>query len=311
MPENRDVIIIGGGPAGLTAAIYAARANLHPLVIEGTAPGGQLMITSDVENYPGFRDPLTGPELIAAMRAQAERVGAQIVTNDVTAVDLSKQPFLVSTGQENLLAKSIIIATGAAAKWLGLASEQRLMGRGVSACATCDGFFFRDRDVAVIGGGDTAVEETLYLAKIARSVLLIHRRAELRASKIMQERAAGHAKVNFAWNSVVTEILGEDSVTGIRLQDTRTGATREIPIAGVFIAIGHQPNTALFSRWLECDDSGYLKTVPGTTRTSLPGIFAAGDVQDRVYRQAVTAASSGCMAALETERFLLATPAVV
>lgn len=306
MADIREVIIIGGGPAGFTAGIYAARANLNPLLFEGGQPGGQLMITSDVENYPGFKDPISGPELMMAMRAQAERVGTTIVTADVTEVDLGRRPFKVVAGGEEHHARALIICTGASARWLGIPSEQAMMGRGVSACATCDGFFFRDKDVAVVGGGDTAMEEALYLAKMCRSVTVVHRRDKLRASRIMQDRAMRHERIRFEWNAVVDEILGDEKVTGVRLRDVATGATRELKVDGVFIAIGHQPNTALFKAWLDTDENGYIKVQPGTTRTSIEGVFAAGDVQDHVYRQAVTAAGTGCMAALEAERWLSA-----
>jgi len=301
-----EVIVIGGGPAGYTAGIYAARANLAPLVFEGGQPGGQLMITSDVENFPGFVDPITGPDLMMAMRGQAERVGAKILTQDVTAVDFSRRPFKVAAGADEYLARAVIISTGASARWLGIPSEQKLMGRGVSACATCDGFFFRGKRVAVVGGGDTAMEEALYLAKMCESVTVVHRRDALRASKIMQERALRHEKIRFEWNALVDEIVGEEHVTAIRLKDARDGTTREVAVDGVFVAIGHSPNTALFKPFLACDENGYVKVTPGTTRTSVEGVFAAGDVQDHVYRQAVTAAGTGCMAALEAERWLAA-----
>ncbi len=306
MADVWEVIIIGGGPAGYTAAVYAARANLKPLLFEGGQPGGQLMITSDVENFPGFVDPIAGPELMLAMRGQAERVGTEIRTADVTEVDLSRKPFrVVSDGQE-YLGKTVIICTGASAKWLGIPTEQTMMGRGVSACATCDGFFFRDKDVAVAGGGDTAMEEALYLAKMCKSVTVIHRRDQLRASKIMQDRALRHEKIRFVWNAVIEEILGDQKVTGVRVHDVNTGEKQDLPFDGVFIAIGHQPNTALFRGWVECDENGYIKVHPGTVRTSVEGVYAAGDVQDHVYRQAITAAGTGCMAALEAERWLAA-----
>ncbi len=306
MADIWEVIIIGGGPAGYTAAIYAARANLAPLMFEGGQPGGQLMITSDVENFPGFVDPVTGPDLMIAMRGQAERVGAKIMSQDVTDVDLSRQPFKVVADGHEYLGKAIIICTGASARWLGIPSEQKLMGRGVSACATCDGFFFRDKDVAVVGGGDTALEEALYLTKLCKSVTIVHRRDALRASKIMQDRALRHDKVRFEWNAVVEEILGDEHVTGLRLKDVNDGRLRDILVDGVFVAIGHTPNTSLFKNVLACDETGYIKVKAGTVQTSVEGVFAAGDVQDKVYRQAVTAAGTGCMAALEAERWLAA-----
>ena len=306
MPDVWEVIIIGSGPAGLTAAIYAARANLNPLLIEGGQPGGQLMITSDVENYPGFRDPISGPELMVEMRAQAERVGTHIVTADVTEVDFGKRPFKVSVGADVYLGKTVIISTGATAKWLGIPSEKTLMGSGVSACATCDGFFFKDKDVVVVGGGDTAMEEALYLTKMVKSVLVVHRRDTLRASKIMAARALNNPKIRFAWDSAVDEILGEGKVSGIRLRNLQTDERTEERADGVFIAIGHSPNTQLFKEWVDLDENGYILTNPGSTRTSVQGVYAAGDVQDHVYRQAVTAAGTGCMAALEAERLLAA-----
>ncbi|MEB3300136.1 MAG: thioredoxin-disulfide reductase [Candidatus Sericytochromatia bacterium] len=311
MSQHREVIIIGSGPAGYTAGVYAARANLSPLLFEGEQPGGQLMITSDVENYPGFRDPVTGPHLMAEMRAQAERVGCDIRTEQVTHVELGARPYKVTTAGGTWTADALILCTGASARWLGLPSEQTLMGRGVSACATCDGFFFRNKDVVVVGGGDTAMEEALYLAKMCASVTVVHRRDSLRASRIMQERALKHPRLRFVWNSVVEEIQGEDKVVGVRLRDIVKDVTQEVPCDGVFVAIGHQPNTALFAPWLEMDENGYLKTQPGSTRTNLPGVFAAGDVQDHVYRQAITAAGTGCMAALDTERWLAAREADV
>lgn len=304
MPDTRKVIIIGSGPAGLTAAIYAARANLSPLLIEGGQPGGQLMITSDVENYPGFTDPIGGPELMAAMRGQAARVGAEILTADVTDVDLTHRPFSVWVGKDLYKADAVIVCTGASAKWLGLPSETRMMGRGVSACATCDGFFFRGKEVAVIGGGDTAMEEALYLSNLCSKVTVVHRRHVLRASKIMQQRALDHPLIAFVWNTEVDEILGDQTVTGLRLRDAGSGETRDLPVDGVFVAIGHKPNTDLFVGQLDLDPAGYILTAPGTTRTSIEGVFAAGDVQDHVFRQAVTAAGTGCMAAIEAERWL-------
>ncbi|MEB3205302.1 MAG: thioredoxin-disulfide reductase [Candidatus Sericytochromatia bacterium] len=311
MSQHHEVIIIGSGPAGYTAGIYAARANLSPLLFEGEQPGGQLMLTSDVENFPGFRDPVTGPQLMGEMRAQAERVGCTIRTENVTEVDLGSTPFKVVSGQGSWTADAVIISTGATARWLGLPSEQTLMGRGVSACATCDGFFFRNKDVVVVGGGDTAMEEALYLAKMCASVTVVHRRDSLRASRIMQERALQHPKLRFIWNAVVDDIVGDAKVEAIRVRDVVSGEVRDVACDGVFVAIGHQPNTALFASWLETDENGYLKTQPGSTRTNVPGVFAAGDVQDHVYRQAVTAAGTGCMAALDAERWLAARSAGV
>jgi thioredoxin reductase (NADPH) len=302
------VLIIGAGPAGYTAAIYAARASLRPIMVAGLQPGGQLMITTDVENYPGFAGIIQGPWLMEQMAKQAEHVGTTIIEDLVTAADLSVRPFRFTADSGDIfLADAAIIATGADARWLGLASETRLRGAGVSACATCDGFFFRGRSVAVIGGGNTAVEEALYLTHHAERVILIHRRDALRAEKILQARLFANPKISVVWNSVVEEILGEgtpETVTGVRLRDVRTGTGIRLPVEGVFVAIGHTPNTALFRGQLEMDAEGYIRTAPGSTRTSIQGVFAAGDVQDKIFRQAVTAAGTGCMAALEAEKFL-------
>jgi thioredoxin reductase (NADPH) len=305
----RKVIIIGSGPAGYTAAIYAARANLAPLMITGVQSGGQLTLTTLVENYPGFVDGIMGPELMETLRKQAERFGTGMVTEDVTAVDFSRRPLVVRTEDTVYEADTVIIATGASAKLLGLPSETKLMGRGVSTCATCDGFFFKDQDIMVVGGGDAAMEEALYLSRLGRSVTVVHRRDTLRASKIMQERARANPKITFVWNSAVEEVLDVErgKVTAVRLRDLTTGRVGERPVDGLFVAIGHQPNTGVFSGQVALLLNDYIKVVPGTTQTSVPGVFAAGDVQDHVWRQAVTAAGTGCMAALEAERYLEAT----
>ena len=306
MNNVRDVIIIGGGPAGFTAALYTARANLNPLVIEGFNWGGQLMITSDVENYPGYPEGVLGPAMMADFRAQAERFGAEFLTDDVTHVDFSEHPFRVFVGSDEHRARSVIVATGASARQLGLASEQTLQGRGVSYCATCDGAFFRDKVVVVIGGGDSAMEEATFLTRFASRVVVVHRRDEFRASPIMVDRAQENEKVEFVLNAVVEDVLGTEDgrVTGVRLRDTVTGKITEVAADGLFVAIGHDPNTELFLDWLDHDEQDYLVTEPGSTRTNIPGVFAAGDVQDHVYRQAVTAAGSGTMAALDAQRYL-------
>ncbi len=314
-PTIRDVVIIGSGPAGLTAAIYTARANLAPLVIEGELsstsdqPGGQLMLTTEVENFPGFEHGIMGPELMINMRAQAARFGAELLTTKATKVDLSERPFKIWVGDANAaaptyLALTVIVSTGARSLMLNLPEETRLIGHGLSTCATCDGFFFRGHNIAVVGGGDSAVEEATFLTKFADTVTLVHRRDELRASKIMQDRAKNNPKIRFAWNSQVTKIHGDTSVTGIELVDTNTGQTRTLDVTGLFIAIGHRPNTDLFRGQLDLKDNGYLITEPGSTRTNIEGVFACGDVQDDTYRQAITAAGSGCMAAIDAERWL-------
>jgi thioredoxin reductase (NADPH) len=305
MTETRELIIVGSGPAGLTAAIYAARGDLRPLVIEGLGAGGQLMLTTDVENYPGFPDGVLGPELMMKFREQAERFGAEFLTADADRVDLSAPPFGVWVGDTEYRANALVISTGASARMLGLESEQKLLGHGVSTCATCDGFFFRDQDIAVVGGGDSAMEEAIFLTKFASRVTVVHRRDELRASKIMQDRAFANPKIDFRWNSVVTDVEGDGCVEQVRLRDTVTGETSDLKVGGLFVAIGHDPNTKLFEGQVELDENGYV-VLPdaGSTRTSVEGVFAAGDVADRVFRQAVTAAGTGCMAAMEAERWL-------
>jgi thioredoxin reductase (NADPH) len=307
--QHRSVIIIGSGPAGLTAALYTARANLKPLVIEGLEAGGQLMLTTLVENWPGHRDGIMGPDLMTEMRAQAERFGAQIIQGNVEAVDLSHRPFTVRTADHTYQARSVIVATGASARLLGLESERALIGHGVSTCATCDGFFFRGKPIAVIGGGDSAMEEAIFLTKFASSVTVVHRRDTLRASKIMQDKAFANPKISFEWNSEVEDVrdAGQGAVTGLILRNSKTGERKVLEVEGVFVAIGHTPNTSLFKGQLEMDANGYIVTHSGT-RTNIPGVFAAGDVQDHIYRQAVTAAGSGCMAAIDAEKYLEGLP---
>jgi thioredoxin reductase (NADPH) len=305
MTDVRELIIVGSGPAGLTAALYAARADLRPIVIEGAEAGGQLMLTTDVENYPGFPDGILGPELMMKFREQAERFGAEFVTADVDRVDLSASPFGAWVGSTEYRSEALIISTGASARMLGLPSEERLLGHGVSTCATCDGFFFREKDIAVVGGGDSAIEEALFLTKFANEVTVIHRRDELRASKIMQDRAFANPKIAFKWNSVVTDVGGDGTVDVVRLRDTLTDDASELDVGGLFVAIGHDPNTTLFEGQLDLDENGYVVLPhPGSTATSVEGVFAAGDVADHVFRQAVTAAGTGCMAAIEAERWI-------
>lgn len=314
MSETHEVVIIGSGPAGLTAAIYAARANLKPVVIEGEPsstgdqPGGQLMITTDVENYPGFPDGVLGPDLMRDFRAQAERFGAQMVTEKATKVDFSARPFGIwigdAGGEPDYRSEAVIVSTGAQSIMLGLEAEERMVGRGLSTCATCDGFFFRDQEIAVVGGGDSAMEEATFLTKFASKVTIIHRRDQLRASRIMQERAFANEKIEFLWNHVVTDLQGEEKLEGVRVQNTQTGEESPLDVTGLFIAIGHTPNTGLFAGQLDMKENGYLTTAPDSTRTNVEGVFACGDVQDDYYRQAVTAAGSGCMAAIEAERWL-------
>ena len=302
----RNVIIIGGGPAGYTAAIYAARAMLEPLVIEGVSWGGQLMITSEVENFPGYPEGVLGPQMMSDLRTQAERFGTEFLTDDVVSVDLSERPFRIATGDEEHLAKTLIIATGANARQIGLPSELALQGKGVSYCAVCDAAFFRGQDVAVVGGGDSAMEDALFLTRFANKVTLVHRREEFRAEQIMLDRVEANEKIELRTNAVPEEVLGDGQVSGALLRDTVTGETSELPVTGFFVAIGHEPNTALFLDWLDHDEAGYLITRPHSAATNIPGVFAAGDVQDPVFRQAITAAGSGCMAALEAERMLAA-----
>ena len=303
--EHHKVVIIGTGPAGLTAAIYAARANLSPLVIQGPQPGGQLITTTDVENYPGFPDGIMGPEMMQKFEAQAERFGANLQWGMVTDVDFSERPFkLVVDEEKPVLADSVIVSTGASAKYLGLDNEARLLGKGVSACATCDGAFFRNQDLAIVGGGDTAMEEALFLTRFATKVYVIHRRNEFRASQIMQDRVINHEKIEVLWNTVVDDVLGDTLVEGVAIRNTETGEARTLPLQGFFVAIGHQPNTAIFQDWLDMDETGYIKTKLDSTYTNVEGVFACGDAQDHVYRQAITAAGTGCMAAIDAERWL-------
>jgi thioredoxin reductase (NADPH) len=305
MAQQEKLVIIGSGPAGYTAAVYAARANLSPLQIEGLQPGGQLTITSDVENYPGFPEGILGPELMEKFKKQAERFGTRFVLGEVTRVDFSRRPFQIWQDDTLYAAEAVVVATGASAKWLGIPSEKQYQGKGVSACATCDGFFFRGVDVAVVGGGDTAVEEATFLTKYASKVTMVHRRDELRASKIMAERARKNPKIDFAWNAVVDEVVGDGKgVTGVRLKSTRDGSTRVLPVKGLFMGIGHEPNTGVFRGQLAMNDVGYIQVKAPSTHTSVPGVFAAGDVSDPTYRQAVSAAGTGCMAAIDAERWL-------
>jgi thioredoxin reductase (NADPH) len=303
--EKVNVLIIGSGPAGYTAAIYASRANLKPVLYQGIQPGGQLTITTEVENYPGYANGVQGPEMMVDFEKQAVRMGADIRFGLATKVDFSKQPYKVQIDEEKWIeADAVIIATGASAKWLGLESEQRLNGYGVSACAVCDGFFFRGKEVAIVGAGDTAAEEALYLSKLCTTVHMFIRKGEMRASKIMQERVLNASNIKVYWNTETDEILGDRTVTGVRIKNNKTGESSVIPVNGFFVAIGHQPNSDIFKGWLDMDEAGYLKTVPGTSKTNIEGVFASGDVQDKIYRQAVTAAGSGCMAALDAERYL-------
>jgi len=301
---TEKVLIIGSGPAGLTAAIYAARADLEPLMIEGMERGGQLMLTTEVENYPGFPEGIMGPELMDGMRKQAERFGTRIVSSDVTKVDLSERPFKVWVGEERYESDSLIISTGASARWLGIPGESRLRGYGVSACATCDGFFFRDREIAIVGGGDSAMEEAIFLTKFASKVTILHRRDEFRASKIMAQRAIDHPKIEVLWNTTIEEVLGDDLVTGLRVRNVLTDEESVLPVEGFFLAIGHDPNTTIFQNQLDLDDAGYISAEAGSTQTTVEGVFAAGDVVDHYYQQAVTAAGMGCQAAIDVEHWL-------
>lgn len=305
--EKVHVLIIGSGPAGYTAAIYAARANMKPVLYQGIQPGGQLTITTEVENYPGYPEGIQGPEMMVHFEKQAARMGADIRYGLATKVDFSKQPYRVEIDEEKWIeADAVIISTGASAKWLGLESEQKLNGFGVSACAVCDGFFFKGKDVAIVGAGDTAAEEALYLSKLCTTVHMFVRRDQMRASKVMQDRVLNAPNIKVYWNTDTDEILGDKKVEGVRIKNNKTQETQEIPISGFFVAIGHQPNSDIFKGWIDMDETGYIKTIPGTTKTNLEGVFAAGDVQDKNYRQAVTAAGSGCMAALDAERYLTA-----
>jgi thioredoxin reductase (NADPH) len=305
--EHRNIVIIGSGPAGFTAALYASRANLEPLVLKGPEPGGQLITTTDVENFPGYPDGVMGPQLMQDLEQQAARFGADLRYGTVSSIDASARPFSLEVDEEiTITADAVIVATGASAKYLGLENEKRLLGRGVSACATCDGAFFRGQELAIVGGGDTAMEEALFLTRFATTVHVIHRRDSLRASQIMQDRALNHEKIQFHWNSAVVEVLGENEVTGVTLEDTRSGDRRDLPVGGLFVAIGHAPNTDIFHGLLDMDENGYIKTQPDTTYTNVPGIFVCGDAQDHVYRQAITAAGTGCMAAIDAERWLAA-----
>lgn len=305
--EHVHCLIIGSGPAGYTAAIYAARANMKPVLYQGIQPGGQLTITTEVENYPGYADGIQGPEMMIDFEKQAKRMGADIRYGLATKVDFSSMPYKIWIDEEKLIeANAVIIATGASAKWLGLESEQRLNGFGVSACAVCDGFFFRGKEVAIVGAGDTAAEEALYLSKLCTTVHMIVRRDEMRASKVMQDRVKNTPNIKIYWNSETDEVIGDKTVSAVRIKNNKTGEKTEVPVNGFFVAIGHQPNSDIFKEWIDMDEAGYIKTIPGTSRTNVEGVFAAGDVQDKIYRQAVTAAGSGCMAALDAERYLSA-----